>query len=158
MTREEKIRVLRDYCNERKTCEGCPIRVEDEEGLCKEFESYTDAALNLCLSKVYMSPATDGEAASTRQMILVAAGRAVGGQRATDYGKPEDNFGAIARLWSAYTGFDFTALDVAMMMALLKIARIRSGTATEDSFVDLAGYAACAAECAQREKEEDHHD
>jgi len=35
-----------------------------------------------------------------------------------------------------------------MMMALLKIARIRTGTATEDSFVDLAGYAACGAEIA----------
>jgi hypothetical protein len=33
-------------------------------------------------------------------------------------------------------------------MALLKIARIRTGTATEDSFVDLAGYAACGAEIA----------
>lgn len=35
-----------------------------------------------------------------------------------------------------------------MMMALLKIARIKTGTATEDSFVDLAGYAACGAEIA----------
>lgn len=32
------------------------------------------------------------------------------------------------------------------MMALLKIARIRTGTATDDSYVDLAGYAACGAE------------
>jgi hypothetical protein len=39
-------------------------------------------------------------------------------------------------------------VDVAMMMALLKIARIQSGTATEDSFVDLAGYAACGGEIA----------
>lgn len=35
-----------------------------------------------------------------------------------------------------------------MMMALLKVARIRSGTGTEDSFVDLAGYAACGGEIA----------
>lgn len=33
-----------------------------------------------------------------------------------------------------------------MMMALLKVARIYTGTGTEDSFVDLAGYAACAGE------------
>ena len=33
-----------------------------------------------------------------------------------------------------------------MMMALLKIARISTGTGTDDSFVDLAGYAACGAE------------
>ena len=31
-------------------------------------------------------------------------------------------------------------------LALLKIARIRTGTATDDSYVDLAGYAACGAE------------
>lgn len=43
-------------------------------------------------------------------------------------------------------GTKFNAIDVAMMMALLKIARIRTGTATDDSYVDLAGYAACGAE------------
>ena len=42
---------------------------------------------------------------------------------------------------------------VAMMMALLKIARIGMGTQTEDSFVDLAGYAACAAELAGKQHE-----
>jgi len=31
------------------------------------------------------------------------------------------------------------------MMALLKVARIKAG-GTDDSFVDLAGYAACGAE------------
>ena len=36
--------------------------------------------------------------------------------------------------------------DVAMMMALLKVARIKSGGGTVDSFVDLAGYAACGGE------------
>lgn len=49
-------------------------------------------------------------------------------------------------VWSVYKGVEFTANDVAMMMALLKIARIRTGTATDDSYVDLAGYAACGAE------------
>ena len=32
--------------------------------------------------------------------------------------------------------------DVAMM-ALLKIARVQTGSGTADCFVDLAGYAAC---------------
>ena len=39
------------------------------------------------------------------------------------------------------------------MMALLKIARIKTGKATEDSFVDLAGYAACGAEISTNKKE-----
>ena len=37
-----------------------------------------------------------------------------------------------------------------MMMALLKVARIKTGVGTVDSFADLAGYAACAGEIAGR--------
>lgn len=86
-----------------------------------------------------------------RDEILEAARICVCGERETDYGTPENNFNMIARLWKAYTGHDYTAVDVAMMMGLLKIARIKTGTKTEDSFVDLAGYAACAGELATKE-------
>lgn len=82
-----------------------------------------------------------------RADVLDEAKACVCGQREEDYGKPEDNFRVIADLWSAYRNEKFTPVDVAMMMALLKIARIKTGTATADSFVDLAGYAACGAEC-----------
>lgn len=81
-----------------------------------------------------------------RPEILEAARVCVCGEREQEYGTPENNFNLIAQLWSAYTGHDYTAVDVAMMMGLLKIARIKTGTGTEDSFVDLAGYAACAGE------------
>lgn len=88
----------------------------------------------------------------TRAETLDKAKQCVCGQRENDYGSPEDNFLTIAKLWSAYKNVDFSANDVAMMMALLKIARIRTGTATEDSFVDLAGYAACGAEIASKNR------
>ena len=78
-----------------------------------------------------------------RKEILNAAEKCVCGEREQDYGTPEDNFGLIALLWSVYTGHSLTSKDVAMMMCLLKIARIKSGKSM-DSFVDLAGYAACA--------------
>ena len=55
-------------------------------------------------------------------------------------------------MWSAYAGIVFSKENVAIMMALLKIARIATGTATEDSFVDLAGYAACGCEIATEKK------
>jgi hypothetical protein len=84
----------------------------------------------------------------TRAETLDRAKQCVCGQRVNEYGSPEDNFQLIANLWSAYKNTEFTAIDVAMMMALLKIARIKTGTATEDSFVDLAGYAACGADIA----------
>ena len=81
-----------------------------------------------------------------RSETLDRAKKCVCGQRENEYGSPEDSFTNIARLWSVYRDVIFTANDVAMMMALLKIARIKTGTATDDSYVDLAGYAACGAE------------
>lgn len=83
-----------------------------------------------------------------RNDILDKARECVCGQRQNDYGKPEDNFQAIADLWGVYKDTDFSAKDVAVMMALMKIARIKTGTGTEDCFVDLAGYAACGGEIA----------
>lgn len=88
-----------------------------------------------------------------REETLDRAKQCVCGLREDNYGSPENNFQVIANLWSAYNGTDFTANDVAMMMALLKIARIKTGKATEDSFVDLAGYAACGAEISTNKKE-----
>ncbi len=82
-----------------------------------------------------------------RAEILEAARVCVCGEREQDYGSPENNFEMIAQLWTVYTGHTFTQKDVAMMMALLKAARIKSGEKA-DSFVDLAGYAACAGEIA----------
>ena len=87
-----------------------------------------------------------------RATCLKKADECVNGKREQDYGSPESNFLKIADLWSAYYGAPFSANDVAMMMALLKIARIQTGTATEDSFVDLAGYAACGCEVATDKK------
>lgn len=91
-------------------------------------------------------PCSDPMPAETRDDILRRAAECVSGQRAQDYGKPENNFALIAKLWSAYRGIEFDAVDVAMMMALLKIARISGGNGTPDCFVDLAGYAACGGE------------
>lgn len=81
-----------------------------------------------------------------RAEVLETAKSCVCGQREQDYGSPEDNFSLIARLWTEYVGICLTAKDVAMMMVLLKVARIKSGGGSGDSFVDIAGYAACAGE------------
>lgn len=82
----------------------------------------------------------------TRKELLEEADRCVNGQREHDYSSPENNFGTIAAFWSNYLGTLVTPVDVAMMMALLKISRIKNGGGTGDSFVDLAGYAACGGE------------
>ena len=83
---------------------------------------------------------------SKRAEILHEAERCICGQREQDYGSPESNFEIFANLWTDYLYAEVSALDVAMMMCLLKIARIKNGGGTGDSFVDLAGYAACGGE------------
>ena len=82
----------------------------------------------------------------TRKEVLKAAEECVCTSRQADYGPVEDNFGKIAALWSGYKGIQFTPVDVAAMLALLKIARIASGNAKADNWIDLAGYAACGGE------------
>lgn len=92
--------------------------------------------------------AVDGKTGMTRTEILDTAKQMVCGQREMDYGSPEDSFHAIADLWQAYLDTKITTKDVAVMMCLFKIARIKTGTGTADSFVDLCGYAACGGEIA----------
>ena len=86
------------------------------------------------------------ETISERARILREAEKNVCGQREQDYGSPESNFQLIADLWADYLGTSVSAKDVAMMMVLLKVARIKNGGGSGDSFVDIAGYAACGGE------------
>lgn len=86
---------------------------------------------------------------TVRGTLLAEAANIVNGDRATVYGGPEDSFARIAALWTAYSGIaNFTPTDVAAMLALVKVARIRITPTHWDSWVDLAGYAACGAQCA----------
>lgn len=76
----------------------------------------------------------------------------VTGHREKEYGSPEDSFDLIARYWSAHLNCRITATDVAAMMALLKLARLSGDSSKADSWIDLAGYAACGCEIATRDK------
>lgn len=93
---------------------------------------------------------TPTDTPTTRAEILDAAKKIVTGDREKQYGKPEDNFAVIAEFWTTYIGHPISSEDVAIMMALLKIARIRSGNYKADSFVDGVGYLSLAAEIARR--------
>jgi hypothetical protein len=78
--------------------------------------------------------------------ILQEAEAAVFGPRQDSYGHPRDNFAATAALWNAYLfqgvrRGPVTEEDVALMMVLLKVARLERGY-HRDSVVDIAGYAA----------------
>lgn len=81
-----------------------------------------------------------------RKELLQEAEQIVCNDRENTYGKPEDSFKTISDYWTVYKGVKFTAHDVAMMMALLKVARIQNGKHKDDNYIDLAGYTACAGE------------
>lgn len=90
------------------------------------------------------------EKISGRQDILETAASCVLKDRAATHGNLEDSFAHTASLWGAHLGVEVSATDVAVMMALLKIARIKSTPTHKDNWVDLAGYAACGGELAIR--------
>ena len=84
----------------------------------------------------------------TRADILAEASRIVTTDRNNQYGEPEDLFGLIAKLWAAYLDgdADISAHDVAVMMGLMKCARMQANPAHLDSAVDACGYLAIAGE------------
>lgn len=92
----------------------------------------------------------------TRIELLDLANECVCGDRNLQYGEPEDNFSDIAKLWSSYLDIDIGLEDVAIMMCLFKIARLKSSCyESKDSWVDLIGYAACGGEIALRGTEDE---
>lgn len=89
----------------------------------------------------------------TREEILWDAKECVCNSRNKEYGAPEDNFALIASLWTEYLNIPVSALDVSIMMILLKIARLKGTAPTDDCFIDICGYAACGGEIMAAEKE-----
>ena len=82
-----------------------------------------------------------------RGEILQEAHRLTVKDRQKTYGDPTVNHCRIADLWTTYLGQQITPQQVAICMALVKVARLME-TETEDSFIDLAAYAAIAGEIA----------
>jgi len=101
-----------------------------------------------------IDPSIDPSAARKRA-CLEAAINACCGDRALNYGAPEDNFRHIADLWNAWWNVrvpstddtaPFTPVDIAVMNILLKVARLANTPSHNDSWIDIAGYAACGAD------------
>lgn len=143
MTIEEKRQAIQKHCTDRDDCRDCPL---SKESHCHTYADSAEIDRNYAILFGDSEPTEPTK--MTRESILDTAKQMVCGHREQDYGSPENNFARIANLWTAYLDVPITPVDVAMMMALLKIARIKSGTGTADSFVDLAGYAACGGEIA----------
>lgn len=125
---------------------------------CRLYKDYDYVERDLICDYYRSIDEEEKKMAMTRKELLDKACSIVNGARDKAYGSPEDSFRCIGQMWNAYLGrrlvTKLAPSDVAAMMSLLKIARISSGIYSEDSWIDLAGYAACGGECASYEQED----
>lgn len=102
------------------------------------------------------------EQASThlsRTAVLDTAKELITGPREQEYGTPQANFEAIAAMWNVMLAgklksvgdCPISAVDVALCMVAVKMARARVTPEKGDTYIDMAGYAALAAELAGAE-------
>jgi hypothetical protein len=81
-----------------------------------------------------------------RAECLAKAQDLVLGDRDKSYDPPKANFKRIAAAWTAYKCMSFSEGDVAAMLILVKTSRLVATPDHEDSWIDIAGYAACGME------------
>lgn len=94
-----------------------------------------------------------------RSEILEEAIHLINGDRNNDYGDPVDDFDTTASFWTTYIERTIRARgelnlrphDVAVMMMLLKVARISWTPEKRDHWADIAGYDGCGWDCVKRQ-------
>lgn len=91
----------------------------------------------------------------TREAVLETASSLINGDRADQYGNAHDTHQRIANMWNTLVfrdpGSRIEAHDVALMMICVKLVRAAKNPGYADSYIDIAGYAALAAEMAGAE-------
>lgn len=139
--------------------DGCPFAF-GYETIEESYNFCTGHRCHECWSREYKGDpekaetATDPIKAIDRELILKEAITCTCTDRNLQYGGPESSFPAIAELWTGYLrasghNITLTAKDAALMLMLFKTARaITSETPKADTYIDMAGYAACAGEIA----------
>ena len=103
---------------------------------------------------VYEPPPTQSDLPDfskySREELLETAKNIVTKDRNNTYGEPEDAFQVIADYWSVYLknkyNIQVSSSDVALMMNLMKIARLTQSPTHHDSITDAIGYLACYGE------------
>jgi Domain of unknown function (DUF6378)/Domain of unknown function (DUF4406) len=120
--RADVVAVLRGWENS----EGARIEVELARTLNKEIIDAADPR------KLVVLPVEIEAASLTRN-----------GDRQRVYHHPKHDFTRTAMMWSGYLGTEVTAQDVALMIAMVKISRLRATPDHHDSIVDLIGYSIC---------------
>lgn len=96
--------------------------------------------------KKYREEKLNGEIKSP---TLKRADDIIHGERQDQYGNPEDSFARIAEYWNCYLGEmccescrGLDSKDVAILLALMKIARMSGQQWHPDNPIDVCGYMA----------------
>jgi hypothetical protein len=98
---------------------------------------------------------TTTETTTLRVEALREAARIISGERNKQYGGPEENFERIAKIWEIIFGIPVSNEDVAMAMVAVKVARYASKSGYQpDTWIDIAGYAACGYEVGNLENKQ----
>lgn len=98
------------------------------------------------------TPKAVKETPTIREEILAEARALISNDRNAQYGPPAQDFQRTAAMLSSLwdhklkEGEAIEAHDIAVMLAVVKLSRIQWSPHKKDSWVDLAGYAACGAE------------
>lgn len=83
--------------------------------------------------------------------ILEDAYKLIEGDRHQHHGAASKCHGEIAKLWTWWTGIQIDAHDVAIMLALMKISRVKTGGYNRDTYTDLCGYGSLAGQLRKTE-------
>jgi hypothetical protein len=86
-----------------------------------------------------------------RGKILDEAKRLTNTDRQDVYGDPLTNHQRIADLWSVYLETEITPSQVALCLCLVKVARLMQTNDHQDSWIDLAAYAAIGGQLSAQE-------
>lgn len=150
------------YCEQKYCKSDGEISKECVCQLPNKLTGYADGCSNYCLRHPEEAAHLMGyevieeeQEKPTRASILDEAKRCVCDWKEKDYGIYDNSFETVAELWRTYIeqgcvddGVDvfLGPKDVAMLMALLQIAHVSCGTATDENFVNLAAYTAYCGE------------
>jgi len=74
-------------------------------------------------------------------------------ERGKVYGPAKENMERTAKLWSVVMKREVTAMEVALCLVQLKVARLVESPDHADSVLDIAGYAAIYRDCIEEKSE-----
>ena len=117
-------------CGTGPRVEECPTGEECAAKGCRKINPRADDSYKELMGDYGDSPVL-------RKAVETVDGR----DKQEHYGPPEEFMGRLASMWGGYLGMPLKPTDAALMMALLKAARLRTNPDHEDSLVDFAGYA-----------------